>query len=380
MKKLLYFTHVSWNWIKQRPQFIAENLSQYVELTYVEAKSIKCLFKCKSDDNKPNNLYFKFYLRIPKYNPVLSKANRVLDYINSLLLRITVSFKKYDYVWITSIESYSRIYKMLPKHVKIIYDCMDDDLEFPQICNNNYAREYLSFYEKKLIDRADVIICSAENLKQKIIRRTGTCKKITVINNATVFPTSNQKYEYRPQFKLDVEKQTMVYIGTIAKWFDFESVLTLLNYDSNLVCYLIGPVETELPKHDRIVYLGKCIHREIWGIMKQADVLLMPFVLNPLIESVNPVKLYEYIWAEKAIIATRYGESLKFGDYCYLYSSKNEILEIYNTLKENDFMPKQKSSNMIAKFINENSWYSRCQEIIRISEISSTVNPKGYTI
>ena len=26
MKKILYVTNVDWNWIKQRPQFIAENL------------------------------------------------------------------------------------------------------------------------------------------------------------------------------------------------------------------------------------------------------------------------------------------------------------------------------------------------------------------
>lgn len=374
MKKLLYFTHVSWSWIKQRPQFIAENLSQCMELTYVEGRSVKSLFRSKDSADRPIGIEQKFYFRFPKYNPVVSKANRVLDFINSLLLRIAISFKKYDYVWVTSIESYSRIYNLLPKNVKLVYDCMDDDLEFPHVCNNSYAREFLAFYEKKLIERADFIICSAENLKQTIIRRTGINKKITVINNATVFPISNINHEYRDQFKFDAEKKSMVYIGTIAKWFDFESIFSLLDFDPNLICYLIGPVETTLPKHDRIIYLGKCMHSEIWGIMKQADILLMPFVLNPLIESVNPVKLYEYIWAEKPIIATKYGESLKFQDYCYLYSSKEDIIEIYKSITDNNFTPKQISSEKIADFVAENTWGSRCHNIVNIIGISSILN------
>lgn len=366
MKKLLYFTHVPWNWIKQRPQFLAENLSQRVELSYCQGKSLKSIIRKNDNDDTTNSIPKICYFRVPKYNPITSKSYKILDFINFIFLRFAIKFHEYDYVWVTSIESYERIVNLLPKQTKLIYDCMDDELEFPQVCNNKYARENLASYEKLLISRADFIICSAENLKQQIIKRTNTDKEIFVINNATVFPVSEQNFEYREQFSLNRGKRSMLYIGTIAKWFDFESMLLLLETDPDLICYLIGPVETALPNHNRIVHLGKCIHSEIWGIMRQANILIMPFVLNPLIESVNPVKLYEYIWAEKPIIATRYGESLKFDDYCFLYSSNEELLRLYSDIKESGFLPKQRSSIKIEKFINKNTWDSRCKDIMEI--------------
>lgn len=364
MKKLLYFTHVPWNWIKQRPQFLAEKLSLHFELTYVQGCSILSLLTSKKKANRTASIDYKSYVRLPKYNPIITKSYKFLDLINEIILCWAIKFCHYDYVWVTSIESYSRIINILPKHTKLIYDCMDDELEFPQVCKNNYARKVLTNYEKRLIDRADVIICSAEHLKQQIINRTETCKHIYVINNATVYPTQEQQLTYREHFRLDKNKHTMLYIGTIAQWFDFESVMAILDYDQDSVCYLIGPLEIELPKHNRIIYLGRCYHSEIWGIMQQADLLLMPFVLNPLIESVNPVKLYEYVWAKKPIIATRYGESMKFNSYCYLYYSKNEILEIYKCIQKNKFRPKQTSSVAINQFISDNTWESRCNEIV----------------
>lgn len=369
MYRLLYFTHVPWNWIKQRPQFIAENLSQSVELSYCQGKSLKSIIRKNKHDETFNSIRKIGYFRVPKYNPIISKSYKILDFVNFIFLRIAIKFHEYDYVWVTSIESYHRIVNLLPKQTKLIYDCMDDELEFPQVCNNKRAREILASYEKLLISRANYIICSAENLKQQIIKRTSTDKEIFVINNATVFPSLEQNFEYREQFTLNKGRHSMLYIGTIAKWFDFESVLSLLQADLELICYLIGPVETKLPTHDRIVHLGKCIHSEIWGIMRQADILIMPFLLNPLIESVNPVKLYEYIWAEKPIIATRYGESLKFDDYCFLYSSKEELLRIYSEIKEGGFLPKQKSSIKIGQFIDKNTWDSRCKDIMEITGI-----------
>ena len=32
MKKVLYVMHISWGWIKQRPQFLAEELAKYYEV------------------------------------------------------------------------------------------------------------------------------------------------------------------------------------------------------------------------------------------------------------------------------------------------------------------------------------------------------------
>ena len=41
MKKILYLMHVPWGWIKQRPHFIAENLSKYYKVNVFYKKAYK---------------------------------------------------------------------------------------------------------------------------------------------------------------------------------------------------------------------------------------------------------------------------------------------------------------------------------------------------
>jgi hypothetical protein len=49
--------------------------------------------------------------------------------------------------------------------------------------------------------------------------------------------------------------------------------------------------------------MGQNHTKEIKSIMAEADILFMPFQVTDLIQSVNPVKLYEYIYSNKASIS-----------------------------------------------------------------------------
>jgi hypothetical protein len=50
-------------------------------------------------------------------------------------------------------------------------------------------------------------------------------------------------------------------------------------------------------------------HTRVKSIMAEADILFMPFQVTDLIQSVNPVKLYEYIYSNKASISVGYDET-----------------------------------------------------------------------
>ena len=42
--------HIDWNWIKQRPQFLAESMEEYYDINIVYIKPLRVLFK-------PNNIH-----------------------------------------------------------------------------------------------------------------------------------------------------------------------------------------------------------------------------------------------------------------------------------------------------------------------------------
>lgn len=362
MKKMLYSIHIPWGWIKQRPHFVAEELSKYFDLTVLEKKVQKPGVASTLPTKRKNGIIYRTFNAVPLYNPLVRKFF-LFDLINRMLIRFSADIMKYDYVWITSIKYYALIKKHLRDSQILVYDCMDDELAFPSVDSNQILKRNTALCEKELISRANYIICSSENLKNVILNRTGINKDVLVVNNATVFPSfDSQISEYNANFNKNTK--AMVYIGTVAKWFDFDSIISMLNNNLDAELYLFGPIDCDVPKHERINIMGSCEHKDIWSIMLQSDILIMPFKLNPLILSVNPVKLYEYIWSRKPVISIEYPESLRFSDFVYYYSERNSLDNVYKNIKEGGFKPKSKDSQQIENFLQNNSWNRRVKDIV----------------
>lgn len=355
--------HIPWGWIKQRPQFIAEELSKYFDVTVLEKKVQKPGASSNLPTQKPHGLKFKCFNTVPLYNPL--RKNTLFDLLNKLSIKKSVSFNKYDYVWISSIKMYALLREHILDTQIVIYDCMDDELAFPSISGDINLLRNAATLEVALLKRANHIICSAENLKQVILNRTGLKKDIMVVNNASVYPEyGSYNVEFNARF--NPNRRSIVYIGTVAKWFDFDSLVSLLERNQDTELYLFGPIDCDVPKHNRINIMGACAHESIWSIMLQSDILIMPFKINPLILSVNPVKLYEYIWSRKPIISIEYPESLKFSDFVYYYKDQESLDDAYNHIKDNGFTPKCQDPYRIEAFINDNSWESRVKSIVSI--------------
>ena len=363
MKKLLYSIHIPWGWIKQRPHFIAEELNDKFDVTVLEKKIQLPGAESKLPTKKSEKLKYKRFNSVPLYNP-LKKRNILLDLINKIFIKSSVKFRNYDYIWITSIKYYAILKDFISDNHVVVYDCMDDELAFPSIATDEILANNAAIYEAELVNRANFIVCSSENLKQVILKRTGINKDILVVNNATIYPEYGSNFS-KANVSFNRNTKSIVYIGTVAKWFDFGAIIKMLDENMEAELYLFGPVDCEIPQHERINVMGACEHKEIWPIMLQSDILIMPFQINPLILSVNPVKLYEYIWSRKPVISVEYPESLKFSDYVYYYSDRESLDAIYKDIKNKDFKPKCQDGEKIKVFLQNNSWKSRVAAIVK---------------
>lgn len=97
--------------------------------------------------------------------------------------------------------------------------------------------------------------------------------------------------------------------------------------------------------------------------MEQASALVMPFIVNELIRSVNPVKMYEYIYMEKPIIAPHYGEMEKFLPYVNLYHSNEEFMSLVTQLCEGELQITTEKGKEMKAFAEKNTWESRYEEV-----------------
>ena len=369
MIRILYLMHVPWGWIKQRPHFLAEYLAKDFAVDVYYKKPILVHKRhLLSQEKIVPNLSIRGFRQIP-FDKIPVVKHFKLNFINKLLLRYQLpDFGEYDYIWFTCPSMYLLFSERIKATNRLVYDCMDDMLEFSFCKNNTLLRSKMLNAERELLRKSDIVFCSSDYLKNKILSRTGISRNVVTLNNAVELPkikTPSIVSENIASILSELKKMPhpLLYIGTISEWFDFKLMLKLFERYKNVNLVLAGPTNTEIPSHPQIHYIGTVNRDYIFALMSSAWCLIIPFQLNELIRSVNPVKLYEYIYAGKPIIASKYEETMKFLPYVELYESENDFFEVIDKYLSVESLSEDKRKEM-KDFAGHNTWSDR-YEIVK---------------
>lgn len=350
MKKILYLMNVDWNWIKQRPHFLAEQLTYYYDLTVVnQYRYTKKGYQSRKFDGK--FVSFKVIPRIDRYTS--------LRWINVILKRKIIknlmASENPDYIWITDPDQINWLPKNLGK-IDLIYDCMDDHYG---LSSGEKKKENILISERKLCERCKYLFVSSSYLTEILKKRYGDSlsSKITVIRNG--YDGNLEELSELGENSADNSKFTAAYFGTIAEWFDFDLLKKSLYDFDNLEYRLIGPTAHGIvvPENSRIKHIGTVEHKDLYKNIEDVDCLIMPFKLTDSIKAVDPVKLYEYINFGKNIICIGYQEVSRFEPYAYFYNDYKGYKDVLKTLMT---MKKLKyTNNMRIAFLADNTWKVR---------------------
>ena len=345
-RKLLYLMHVDWNWIKQRPQYIEEELEREFDVKIICPRN----YRLKEYHDKEN---IKVFYTIPFIRRIPGLWKIDLFRKKRLIYSIVKRFKP-DVIYMTS----PGFAECIPEYYKgrVVYDCMDDMLSFS---NKKERIERVKSRELTAVTKADLILVSSERLKRLISERYSIDKdKLLLVRNGYNGVIADVSVPARKPL------YTLCYFGTISHWFNFEFILKSLEEFNDIEYLLIGPVEggTPIPSHERIIIKPPVKHDKLQEETKLADAFIMPFKINDLILSVDPVKLYEYINFGKNILCVEYPEIERFSPFVYFYSSYDSYVDQIKKLKSSDKV-KYKNKERI-EFLNMNSWQQRAESIV----------------
>lgn len=341
---ILYLSQVSWGWIFQRPQIIELMLEENHECTVVNRKYIFGK-KISKQNIMPKSMIDVWQL--PKV-----KTFKFLSGINKWLYKRSVSniVKKYDAIWIC----HPGLFYSIPKSFcgYILYDCMDN---YVAMSSDSYKKEVFE-QEQLLLKRANLAFASSKKL-QEVVPNLGNS---LLVRNG--YRSNTELSPIKVPFEKDIYR--IGYFGTVSSWFDFELLKNSLSENKDISYHIIGPVEDSVKRDydERIVFEGIVEHKNLGSVVKDYDALIMPFVINDIILSVDPVKLYEYICSGKCIISVKYPEIERFEPFVNFYETKEDYLSLLEQLRKNGFKPKYNEDVRIA-FLNENSWEKRYELI-----------------
>lgn len=358
MKKIVYVMNVDWNWIKQRPHFIAEGLAQNNDITilYQHRYGRKGYQKRDAEGLRIKPVYV--IPRGDRYGALRKLNRRIKDGV------IRRQAKGADCLYLTFPDQVGAI----PEHFggKVLYDCMDNH---PAFLKDSRARQELERQEAALVDRADGVLVSSLKLKEELLKRYGQQyeTKITLVRNGYNAQDREVPMQTAAGHTADAP-YTIAYFGTISSWFNFPFLEKSVAEFPNLHYLLMGPLAdgAVIPDFPQIRYIGTVEHKALGATVADTDCLMMPFVVNEIIESVDPVKLYEYINFNKNILCVRYAEVERFAPFVHFYTDYESYREQLVQLMA-DRTVKYTEEQRIA-FLRSNSWTSRVEIIEALLE------------
>lgn len=209
------------------------------------------------------------------------------------------------------------------------YFCLDDYTKFEGAFNS------IESLEKELLKMTDINFGISENLVE-------TRKPI---NGESFFlPQGVDTEHFRKGDKTkanlpDFDKPVIGFFGMLSEWVEIEIFINAAAKYPQYQFLIIGPAVVDISRFDKLnnlLYLGSIPYTGLPNYAKHFTVGLIPFIINELTISVNPLKLMEYLAMGIPVVSSKMPEVEKFGDLVFVAKDSAEFVDLIpDAVKDN---------------------------------------------
>ena len=316
--KIIWFSEIKWSYLRTRKQHILANFDNSDEILFIEPASFNLKNKFNISTEKNIN-----YVTIPQIqNSDIKLLNYLVHFTPiSILLKFLSKFfinqilKKISFnpdIIITSNIFWIDYLKKLKNrnNLKIIYDCNDNPLAFPNALNKNK-------YFHKTLKYSDHIIIPFKSYKNFIPEKYRD--KIQIISNGVdskllVKSDLNQILELENISKRPIA----MYIGSIDTRINYQLVQYLSEELENINFVFIGDIKRQVKSKFKIInnntnvfHFSSIPYNNMADYLSYAKVCMIPFKKNFLSSCILPNKIFEYSILKKPFVMTNFNDELK---------------------------------------------------------------------
>jgi glycosyltransferase involved in cell wall biosynthesis len=235
----------------------------------------------------------------------------------------------------------------------VLYDCVDLHSEFVGLID----RDVVNQMEQELVYQSRAVFVTADGLKE---RMENFHSDVRLVPNAAQIEhfRGTQTSTIHPLLE-GIPEPRIGYIGGIGTWVDQELIEALAKARPNVHFVMVGPVETDvtqLNKLQNVHFLGLQPYAELPQFLAGFQLTLHAFVRNELTESVNPVKIYEYLAAEKEVLSTASRELDKLSEVIWVTRDTDQALDALDRILAGET---RTTADHRQSFVQAHSWDAR---------------------
>ncbi len=216
--------------------------------------------------------------------------------------------------------------------------------------------------EKNVAMNVDLLMYTAKSLQSHVesLRPRNTL----YFPNGVNFEHFQGSISFEPSDIFNIPHPRVVYVGAMQEWFDFDLINNLVASMPNHSFILIGPSDMavkRLLQSNNLHILGPRDYSVLPGYLRYSDVGIIPFNVKEykeLIEYINPLKLLEYFSCGLPVVSSMWSELDVFGDHVTLSSTEDFQLNLFNALKDNDYVYER------IDFARQFDWLNLCRKLL----------------
>lgn len=243
-------------------------------------------------------------------------------------------------------------FNMRTAEISICYDIIDNWQAFNKVGRANW---YCDHIEQFFINNADVVSA----ISKKLVQKFKDFRQIKLISNGLL---GGSKFLSEITFK---DKYHVGYIGHLTPtWFNWDYIFNLAD-DDLFVIHIIGEgVTPEILKiiqgYPNIILYGYIPQPDLKQYVMKFNIGLIPFIKGPLSESIDPLKVYEYLQFGRPVVSTGIPH---LSDYPYCTNTdtfdefKNAIINYHHITPIDE--------PTVAAFLSQNTWQIKCANFLK---------------
>jgi len=267
------------------------------------------------------------------------------------------AFSNIDVLWLGT--PYQKFWKDILDYKFFIYRLGDNMRALSNISN------VLLNAQDNVIKSADLILVTSKVLLNEYKNIFSNKEFIYFPNGVDLSNFIREEYKKPIEF-YKVHNRIALYIGAIDEWFDFDLLMNVAKKCREISFMIIGPDNLGFmrkPLEKNVYYLGPRKYIEIPNYIYYCDCGIIPFKNSKLVQTICPIKMYEFFSLGKPVVSREWNELKLLDSPCLLAKNSKEFVDILKD--KNTFSI---SSRKLVAYSQENSWYKRYIQILKILE------------
>ncbi|HHT8377760.1 MULTISPECIES: glycosyltransferase [Citrobacter] len=236
--------------------------------------------------------------------------------------------------------------------LKTVFELIDD-------WETSLGGDWFNLENYQRFVRESTVVVGTAKLLVKRLEDLGREDAIYLPNAANEYIFDKYRKYSKPFDMPSGYNRIALYFGSLyGEWFGWDYITAAAKANPKIAFVLIGDKPTDRNISDNVFFLGAKDITELPAYLAHSDITLLPFVPGKISDAVSPIKIFEYLFLGKPVIATQMPEIV---DYPGVFIA-NDPVEFATLCKKVEVTAELISKNDI--FISENSWFSRLDNIL----------------